>query len=282
LSSGSNAPDPQKIEVALFAKMEKSRQRISAIVKDPATAEALKPYYNYLCKRPCFSDEYLQTFNRENVTLVDTAGKGVERITPTGAVVAGKEYPLDCLIYATGFEWLTEFASQIGFEIYGRDGLALSDRWSQGTRTMHGMQTRGFPNLFVLGLAQNGVTPNYTHLAEERAIHLAYLLERCINEDIHTIEPTQEGEDKWVEEIIAQRGPRRAFLESCTPSYYNQEGRDTPATALNDIYGAGSVAFFKVLAEWRAQNALHGLEVTRKDQSRNDELVSADTKAMIK
>lgn len=282
LSSGSNAPDPQKIEVALFAKMEKSRQRISAIVKDPATAEALKPYYNYLCKRPCFSDEYLQTFNRENVTLVDTAGKGVERITPTGAVVAGKEYPLDCLIYATGFEWLTEFASQIGFEIYGRDGLALSDRWSQGTRTMHGMQTRGFPNLFVLGLAQSGVTPNYTHLAEERAIHLAYLLERCINEDIRTIEPTQEGEDKWVEEIIAQRGPRRAFLESCTPSYYNQEGRDTPATALNDIYGAGSVAFFKVLAEWRAQDALHGLEVTRKDQSRNDELVSADTKAMIK
>jgi cyclohexanone monooxygenase len=277
LSSGSDAPDPKKIEVALFAKMEKSRQRISAIVKDPATAEALKPYYSYLCKRPCFSDEYLQTFNRDNVTLVDTAGKGVERITPTGAVVAGKEYPLDCLIYATGFEWLGEFASQIGFEIHGRDGLALSDRWSQGTRTMHGMQTRGFPNMFILGLAQNGVTPNYTHLAEERAIHLAYLLTRCIKEKIHTIEPTQEAEDKWVEEIIAQRGPRRAFLESCTPSYYNQEGRDTPATALNDIYGAGSVAFFKVLADWRAQDALQGLEVTRKDRSTSDERVSANT-----
>jgi cation diffusion facilitator CzcD-associated flavoprotein CzcO len=278
LSSGNNAPDPQKIEVALFAKMEKSRQRISTIVKNPATAEALKPYYNYLCKRPCFSDEYLQTFNRDNVTLVDTEGKGVERITPAGAVVAGREYPLDCLIFATGFEWLTEFASQIGFEIYGRDGLALSDRWSRGTRTMHGMQTRGFPNLFILGLAQNGVTPNYTHLAEERAIHLAYLLQRCIKEDIRTFEPTQEAEDKWVEEIIAQRGPRRAFLESCTPSYYNQEGRDTPATALNDIYGAGSVAFFKVLHEWRAQDALHGLEVTRKERPK-DELVSADSQS---
>jgi cyclohexanone monooxygenase len=276
LSSGNNAPDPEKIEVALFAKMEKSRQRISTIVKNPATAEALKPYYNYLCKRPCFSDEYLQTFNRDNVTLVDTGGKGVERITPAGAVVAGKEYPLDCLIYATGFEWLTEFAIQVGFEIYGRDGLALSDRWSRGTRTMHGMQTRGFPNLFILGLAQNGVTPNYTHLAEERAIYLAYLLKRCIKEDICTVETTQEAEDKWVEEIIAQRGVRRAFLESCTPSYYNQEGRDTPATSLNDIYGAGSVAFFKVLEEWRAQDALHGLEVTRKERSRNDELVSAD------
>lgn len=276
LSSAGDAPNPETIEVALFAKMEKSRQRISTIVKDPATAEALKPYYNYLCKRPCFSDEYLQTFNRDNVTLVDTAGKGVERITPTGAVVAGKEYPLDCLVYATGFEWLGEFASQIGFEIHGRDGLALSDRWGQGTRTMHGMLTRGFPNLFILGLAQNGVTPNYTHLAEERAIHLAYLLKRCINEKIHTIEATQEAEDRWVEEIIAQRGPRRAFLESCTPSYYNQEGRDTPATALNDIYGAGSVAFFKVLADWRAQDTLQGLEVARKDPSTSDERVSAN------
>ena len=90
------------------------------------------------------------------------------------------------------------------------------------------------------------------------------------------IEPTQEAEDKWVDEIIAQRGPRRAFLESCTPSYYNQEGRDTPATALNDIYGAGSVAFFKVLEEWRAQDALDGLQVTRKERSSNDQLVSAD------
>jgi cation diffusion facilitator CzcD-associated flavoprotein CzcO len=276
LSSAGDAPDPETIEVALFAKMEKSRQRISTLVKDPATAEALKPYYNYLCKRPCFSDEYLQTFNRDNVTLVDTAGKGVERITPTGAVVDGKEYPLDCLVYATGFEWLGEFASQIGFEIHGRDGLALSDRWGQGTRTMHGMLTRGFPNMFILGLAQNGVTPNYTHLAEERAIHLAYLLKRCINEKTHTIEATQEAEDRWVEEIIAQRGPRRAFLESCTPSYYNQEGRDTPATALNDIYGAGSVAFFKVLADWRAQDTLQGLEVARKDQSTSDERISAN------
>jgi cyclohexanone monooxygenase len=283
VNSASNSPDPRQIELALFAKMEKSRQRISAIVKDPATAEALKPYYNYLCKRPCFSDEYLQTFNRDNVTLVDTAGKGVERITPNGAVVAGREYPLDCLIYATGFEWLSEFAGQIGFEIHGRGGLSLSDRWSQGTRTMHGMYTRGFPNLIILGFAQNGVTPNYTHLAAERANHLAYLLKRCIKEQIDTIEATQEAEDRWVDEIIAKRGPRRAFLESCTPSYYNQEGKDTPATALNDIYGPGSVAFFKVLADWRAEDTLHGLEVARTAQStvESREAIYADAQSDI-
>jgi cation diffusion facilitator CzcD-associated flavoprotein CzcO len=277
LVNSAKAPDPKQIEVALFAKMEKSRQRIGAIIQDPATAEALKPYYNYLCKRPCFSDEYLQTFNRDNVTLVDTSGRGVERITPAGVVVAGKEYALDCLIYATGFEWLSEFAGQIGFEIHGRNGLSLSDRWSRGTRTMHGMYTRGFPNLFILGIAQNGVSPNYTHLAEQRAIHLAYLLKRCILEEIHTIEPTQEAEDGWVGEIIAQRGPRRAFLESCTPSYYNQEGKDTPATALNDIYGPGSIVFFKVLADWRDQDTLHGMEVTRRRQPTSRDAVLADS-----
>lgn len=275
LSTENGPPDPEKVELALLAKMEKCRQRTGSIVKDRATAEALKPYYHYLCKRPCFSDEYLQSFNRANVTLVDTAGKGVERITSSGAIVAGNEYPLDCLIFATGFEWLSEFSGQIGYDIHGRDGLALSERWSQGTRTMHGMLTRGFPNLVILGLAQNGVSPNLTHLIDERAIHVAYLLGRCIKENVRTIECTQAAEDKWVDEIVAQRGPRRAFLEACTPSYYNQEGRDTPATALNDIYGAGSVAFFKILEDWRTQDRFEGLEVTRKERSSTDQLVSA-------
>jgi cyclohexanone monooxygenase len=256
-------PDPEAMALAELAKMEKSRRRIDTIVKDPKTAAALKPYYNYLCKRPCFNDEYLQTFNRDNVTLVDTEGKGVERITPSGVVAAGKEYELDCLIYATGFEWLTEYAGQIGFEIHGRDGQSLSDRWSEGTRTLHGMLTRGFPNLFILGLAQSGLTGNFTHLAGERAVHLAYLIPRCLNEGARSVEPSQAAEDAWVEEIIAGRGPRRQFLESCTPSYFNHEGQETPATALNDVYGGGASAFCKLLDEWRAEGALRGLEVTR-------------------
>jgi cation diffusion facilitator CzcD-associated flavoprotein CzcO len=276
LTEQSEAPDPVKTEIALFAKMEKSRQRISSIVKDPATAEALKPYYNYLCKRPCFNDEYLQSFNRDNVTLVDTAGKGVERITPTGAVVAGKEIPLDCLIYATGFEWLTEFASQVGFEIYGWNGVSLSQKWSQGTRTFHGTQTRGFPNLLILGVAQNGIPVNFTHLIEERAIHTAHLIKQCLDQDIRSFEPTQAAEDQWVSDVIAQRAPRRAFLESCTPSYYSQEGRETPATALNDIYGAGSVAFFKILEDWRQEGTLQGLEVRQGTRSHREGTSAAD------
>jgi cyclohexanone monooxygenase len=267
LSSAAATPDPHEIEIALFASMEKSRRRISTLVKDPATAEALKPYYNYLCKRPCFSDVYLQTFNRDNVTLVDTHGKGVERITPTGVIAGGREYPVDCLVYATGYEFVTEFASQIGFEIYGRDGISLSDKWSQGTRTLHGLYTRDFPNLIILGFSQNGISVNFSHLIEERAAHAAYLIKRCKDGNVSTIEPSQAAEDEWVEQIIAGRGPRRAFLESCTPSYYNQEGKETPATSLNDIYAGGPAAFFKVLEQWRAENTLRGLEITVKERS---------------
>ena len=256
------APDPRAAQLVEFAKMAKSRRRISEIVENPATAEALKPWYNYLCKRPCFNDHYLQTFNRANVSLIDTKGRGVEEITPRGVVVAGEEYPLDCLIFATGFEYLTEYAGQVGFEITGRDGLTLSEKWSEGTHTLHGMMTRDFPNLYFLCFAQSGVTANYTHMAEERADHLAYVIGRCIEEGVTTVEPTQAAEGAWVEDIVAGRGPRRAFLDSCTPSYYNQEGKETPATALNDIYGRGPVAFFDVLARWRDEDQFAGLEVT--------------------
>jgi len=266
LSAAATAPDPHAVEIALFASMEKSRRRIDALVKDAATAETLKPYYNYLCKRPCFSDDYLQTFNRDNVTLVDTQGKGVERIMPHGVVVSGREYPLDCLIYATGYEFITELASQIGFEIHGRRGIPLSEKWSRGARTWHGLHTRDFPNLIILGFAQNGISVNFTHLIQERAAHVAYLIKRCKDANISTIEPSQAAEDEWVEKIIAGRGPRRAFLESCTPSYYNQEGKETPATSLNDIYAAGSAAFFKILEEWRTENTLRGLDVTVKER----------------
>ena len=96
------------VELADFAKMEEIRARVDSIVADRATAEALKPWYGYFCKRPCFHDEYLQAFNRDNVTLVDTHGRGVEQITEDGVVVDGVEYELDCLIFATGFEVGTE------------------------------------------------------------------------------------------------------------------------------------------------------------------------------
>ena len=150
----------------------------TSIVKDKATAEALKPYYHYLCKRPCFHDEYLDAFNNDNVTLVDTKGQGVERITPRGVVVAGQEYELDCLIYATGFDFMQEYTKLTGFDIHGAGGQSLTECWATARERFFGLHTRGFPNLFMLSAVQrqHGQLP---HVTDERAVHLAQLIPRC-------------------------------------------------------------------------------------------------------
>ena len=152
---------PDIMDLANLEKMNELRARIETLVEDPETSESLKPWYRMFCKRPCFHDQYLQTFNRDNVTLVDTEGQGVERITESGVVVAGVEYPVDCIVYATGFEVGTGFQRVSGFEIYGRDGLSLSDKWADGVRTLQGMHIHGSPNCFLMSTIQGGFTVNY-------------------------------------------------------------------------------------------------------------------------
>ena len=174
-------------ELADFAKMEQIRARVDEIVDDPATAEALKPWYGYFCKRPCFHDDYLQSFNRANVELVDTRGLGVERITETGVVVDGVEHPLDCLIFATGFEVGTDYCRRAGFEVIGRDGVTLTDTWRDGVHTLHGMHVRGFPNCFVLSIAQSGFTVNFPYLLDVQATHVAWLMAWALANDVDAI-----------------------------------------------------------------------------------------------
>ncbi|MEG3143127.1 NAD(P)/FAD-dependent oxidoreductase [Sphingomonas sp. RT2P30] len=249
------------LEQADFEKMEQIRARIGDIVEDEATAEALKPWFSLYCKRPCFHDEYLPVFNRENVTLVDTAGRGVERITPAGVVVAGREYPLDCLIFATGFEVATSYAKRSGMTIHGVDGLSLSDKWADGMATLHGMHTRGFPNCFIISQAQSGMSPNFPHMLSEQSLHLAHIVSACRKKGWVTIEPTEEAEARWTETIVTLGEGRRAFVESCTPGYYNNEGRISEAAARNVPFGAGPVAFVQHLREWRENGDLSGLEI---------------------
>jgi cyclohexanone monooxygenase len=254
--------DPAQLQVSEMKKMEMVRRRISATVRDPSTAEALKPYYHYYCKRPCFHDEYLPAFNRENVTLVDTQGKGVERITPAGLVVDGKEYPVDCIVYATGFDFMTEYTREAGVEVFGRGGRSLGAHWSEGARTVYGIQVHGFPNFFLMSLVQAGVSQNYVHIADEQTQHIAYVIAQCRDRGITEIEPTREAEDAWVEEIVASGASRRAFLESCTPSLFNYEGRRPRFAELNGIYGGGPVAYIALLQAWRAGGDLRGMRTT--------------------
>jgi cyclohexanone monooxygenase len=259
----SPAETAELMQLADFQKMEQIRARVDAIVKDRATAEALKPYYNQMCKRPCFHDEYLQTFNRSNVTLVDTQGRGVERITPKGVVANGVEYELDCLIYATGFEFGTDYTRRAGFEIYGRGGQTLTEKWKDGAQTLHGMHSRGFPNLFLMSIVQAGNSPNFTHMLNEQAKHIAYIVTHCHENGVATVEPTQAAEEQWVETIVSLGERQRKFIENCTPGYYNNEGHLTQKAARNALYGGGPVEFIKVLNEWRAAGSLPGLETLR-------------------
>ena len=262
--TGGDAPtDPEALQRAQMTRMEKVRRRVDSVVGDRATADALKPYYHYFCKRPGFSDHYLDVYNRPNVKLVDTGGRGVERITTTGVVVAGQEYPIDCLVLATGFDFMTEYTKEAGFDIAGRDGVTLSEHWSEGARTLFAMHIHHFPNLFLLSLTQAGISMNYTHTAEEQASHIAYVVGRCMREGFETVEATAEAESEWVDAIVASAPMRRAFLDSCTPSYYNYEGKRERAFEQNEPYPGGPVAYYDLLHKWQADGRMEGLELRK-------------------
>jgi cyclohexanone monooxygenase len=260
-NNGKTAP-ADAVERADFAKMEQLRARIDTTVADPVTAEALKPWYRQFCKRPCFHDQYLPAFNRANVTLVDTGGKGVERITESGVVVAGSEYPIDCLVLATGFEIGTSYTRRSGYDVIGTGGQRLSEKWAKGFATLHGMHVHGFPNLFVFNRDQSSHTVNFTHSLDEISRHVAHILAEVRERGGTRVEATAEAEADWVATIIELSALNRDFLESCTPGFYNGEGRMNEAAARQGAgYGGGPDAFFKVLAQWRDRGDLAGLEI---------------------
>lgn len=249
------------VELADFEKMEEIRARVDAVVKDPQTAAALKPYYRQFCKRPCFHNEYLETFNRQNVTLVDTQGRGVDKITAKGVEVQGEEYELDCLIFATGFEVGTDYSRRAAIELLGQEGESLTEAWAEGVRTLHGMHVHGFPNCFMMSNAQAGFTVSYPHLLDEQAKHIAYIVGAAAERGCSRVEVTEQGAADWVQQCIEKARDTGDFFENCTPGYYNNEGRAGEQNAQNGFYGGGSVEFFRLLEEWRANGVLQGLKM---------------------
>ena len=263
-AAGATADEVQAlVQRADDLKMQRVRARVDAVVQQPATAEALKPWYSQFCKRPCFHDQYLDTFNRPNVHLVDTQGRGVDRITERGVVVAGREVALDCLVYATGFEVGTDFTRRLGFEVQGRDGLTLTAKWRDGASTLHGLHTRGFPNLFVMTTQQSGQSANFQHMLDEQSRHLAHILGEVKAQGLRSVEAGAEAEAAWVATILKYAQTRRDYLASCTPGYYNNEGRPDARMERNSQFWRGPMAFIRLLDEWRRSGEMPGLELTR-------------------
>jgi cyclohexanone monooxygenase len=176
-------------------------------------------------------------------------------------VVDGLEYEVDCLIYASGFEVGTDYSRRAGLQLYGRGGLSLTEKWADGIRTLHGMHVHDFPNCFIMSNPQAGFTASYPHLLDEQAKHLAYIIQSGLERGLRVVEATEEGEAGWVEQCLSKAQLGTEFFENCTPGYYNNEGKTSERSAQNGFYGGGSIEFFKILEDWRAEGHLEGMEL---------------------
>jgi cyclohexanone monooxygenase len=243
-------------------KMIEIRDRVDAIVDDEATAAGLKPWYRQLCKRPCFHDQYLASYNEPGVRLVDTDGRGVERITERGVVVDGQEYELDCVIYASGFEVGTEFTRRAGFDATGRNGVKLSDHWGDGMLSLHGIHVNHFPNMFVISPTQGAnLISNVPHNLTEAGQTVATVIAHAESIGATEVEVDGDAEREWVE--MLQAGGRTFGGDpSCTPGYYNNEGGDINDSARKNSLGYpdGPVAYFRYIDQWRTSGEFAGLE----------------------
>jgi cation diffusion facilitator CzcD-associated flavoprotein CzcO len=256
----------EALERSDFETMAAIRHRVDEIVEDPETAEKLKPYWGKHCKRVCFHDEYLPAFNRPNVHLVDTNGRGVDALTRRGPVVDGLEYPVDLLIYASGFEVTTDLHQRLGFDPRGRGGVRLSERWAEGAHTLHGVLASGFPNLLLISLVQGGFGTNFSHLLSESAKHVAHIVEACVEEGIEVIEPEEAAEDEWLSVLhrVGVSGAR--YFRNCTPSFYNSEQQAIDTRAARNLTYSGSLLdYIGYLERWRGEPEFTGVNVVRSE-----------------
>jgi cation diffusion facilitator CzcD-associated flavoprotein CzcO len=246
-------------ENADFEKMDEIRARVDQIVRDPATADALKAWYRQLCKRPCFHDEYLHSFNLPSVHLVDTDGKGVERITAAGVVAAGTEYPVDCVIYASGFEVGTDPIRRNGFDVTGQGGRMLSRHWAEGMRSLHGIHVHGFPNLMLVQLGQGAnFLPNVPHNLTDSARTVAAIVAHMRESGSDVVEASADAEDAWLQTLVPNP-LMMSFLSGCTPGYYNNEGQELSVHAQRTGYPQGPAAYFRYIEQWRMSGEFAGL-----------------------
>ncbi|KAH8803599.1 hypothetical protein F5884DRAFT_510248 [Xylogone sp. PMI_703] len=265
-SSSTTDSDPERAaterQIADFHDMERIRMRVERTVNDSRTAESLKPYYNRLCKRSCFHDEYLSAFNRPNVHLIDTQGAGVTSITPRGVVADSQNIELDCIVYATGFEMGTAWVQRSGIEIHGtQEDQTISQKWSEGASTFHGWTTRGFPNCFFVSSFQATITINFVHINHEQATHLAYVISTCRKRNIKTIQPTAAAEEGWTNMILEMGKSKSNLYAECTPGVVHNEKTPPHVAARNATYPGGSQAFMDILSRWREDDRLEGLDI---------------------
>lgn len=251
----------QRRESVDYRVMERLRQRAASMVKDPATAEALKPWYRFLCKRPLSNDDYYPTFNRPNVKLIDvSASQGVEYMTAKGFKHDGIEHEVDCMIFASGFEVTSDLDRRWGINTFeGRGGTSIYNHWANGPLTLHGIMTHGFPNQFYTGFIQGALNASTTEQFGKQGYHIAYVISETLKRGAKVVEPTQQAQDAYVKHFQDVEFDTTQFQRECTPGYFTNEGQVKAPWALLRSYGPGWDAFQHMLEEWRNKGTLEGL-----------------------
>lgn len=245
------------MELADMQAVQDIHRRIDATVADQRTAEALKPWYGLLCKRPTPNDDYLDAFNSPSVTLV-ASPNGIDGITATGLVVDGVHYDVDCIVFATGFETTGRASADYGYDIVGRDGQTLRTSFADGVKTLHGFMTTGFPNFLELGLSQNAYLINFGFMLDRKARHAARIVAHALENGVADIEPDADAQQQWVDIVRAAFEPKRQYLANCTPGYYNGQG-DQSRGFLNDAYSASEIEFWQMIDQWWEAGTFEGL-----------------------
>lgn len=246
----------QFIQLTDYRLMTSLRRRVEDLVENPVTAEKLKPWYNYMCKRPGFSDEYLQAFNAPNVTLVDTRGRGIDRITRNAIEFDGQRYPVDCIIFATGFQANRYSYESGGYEVVGAHGVSLREKWANGVRTVHGTKVSGFPNFHIIGtLNQAAVAWNYTYVAVRQGEHAAHFVAQCLKENVRSVDVREEATLAWLDELERTKIDMSDFYQNCTPSYLNNEGDiETRPAMYQNLYHGGPIKYLDMMSRWYAHD----------------------------
>jgi cyclohexanone monooxygenase len=210
------------------------RGKIRGRVRDQEIAELLAPKNTIGCKRLCVDIGYYETFNRPNVTLIDVSERPIEAITPQGVKANGREFKVDALVLATGFDAMT--GALLKIDIRGRGGLALREKWGAGPRSYLGLGVAGFPNLFTItGPGSPSVLTNMLPTIEQHVDWIADTLSYMRDRRLARIEPAVAAEDAWVEHVGDAAG--RTLRYTCGSWYLGVNGPGKPRVFMPYIGG---------------------------------------------
>ena len=235
------------------------KNKIRAIVKDPATAAKLTNFdHPYAAKRPPVDTDYFETFNRDNVALVDIRAAPIERITPTGIQTAEGHYDLDIIVFATGFDAMT--GPLLKIDIQGRDGLALRDAWAHGPRNYLGLQVAGFPNLFTItGPGSPSVLCNMPVAIEQHVDWITSAIAHMRDNGLERIEATEPAMRDWVEQV--NEAAAATLLPQASSSWYL--GANVPGKPQVFMPYAGGMARYRRICDAVTANGYEGFAFTR-------------------